>query len=275
MTLEEQYISKFNFDLGRFSQYFKFNIVSNDGYSFLPYLTFAFEYEKFIVDANFAKYDNISISFPSSIEFGSCLNGQAEEISEIFSIFSSIIDKFKFTIQQNPLFFLEYSNLNKEIKTNIAQQKTPFNISHIETIILGKDNCERNPLILELLNNNLVNTKINMLYLFSEYDLFLGYDESDTNSILYFDFIFESCIITFVDNFYKFTFKDCSYLFNFEDSIKFLNNFYIPDSVMSYLSQYNFTKNISCIKTIVAKSSSKEHFYNLEKLILDYDLKQF
>ncbi len=263
MNLEQEYIAKFNFNLGKFSKHFNFEIVHDDGFTFLPYLSFEFKYKKYNICFNFAHYDNILIDFGQSIE------SDPLEMSEIFTLFSSIIDTFKGTLNQQPLLFAEYANAVNQLQIVEADKHSKISIKDLKSLILSNNTSDRIETIKSILTSFNTHTKNNfkLLYINSDFKF------KNPDDIFYLNFEINSCKVIFEKNLYKFIFdKKNSYSFNFENAIIFLNYFYIPQEELKLLSKFDLNKkSIECL----SEDKNSDDILKIEQLLLNNQIKNF
>lgn len=262
MTLEQEYIAKFNFNLGKFSKNCHFSLVHDDGFTFLPYLCFEFKYKQYNTYFNFAYYDHILIDFNSSIE------ANPVEASEIFSLFSHIIDQFKKTIHSQPLLFTEYAAKIYHLQILSAEKYSNISIQTFNSLIL-KNNQDRYDSIKQLLNNFHVNAKNNIKLAFIDSD----FDFKKTEDITYLNFEIISCKVIFENNLYKFIFdKNNFYSFSFENALIFLTHFYISQESIKLLHKFNLKKkSIECL----SEDKNSDDILKIEQLLLNNQIQNF
>lgn len=252
MTIEQKYISKFNFNLGKFSNKFDICIINN---SFVPALSVSYhEKNKGSITIDFSVYDKIRID--------TSLYSNSDELPELLIVISNIVQQFKNVIQKEPLFFINYL---REINLNALSlcQNIPYNIFELESFLTKKNKKEPIESFLNKIKENNKSSKINLLHISS--DIL-------SNSVNYLYFEFQKIKILFENNLYHFIFDKRDYLIlDFNNSIIFLNYFLINKKSLTTLQKFNKESHIE----IIDGEINIENNININQLMLSIQMENF
>lgn len=254
MTIEQKYISKFNFNLGKFSNKFDICIINN---SFVPALSVSYhEKNKGSITIDFSVYDKIRID--------TSLYSNCDELPELLIVIANIVQQFKNVIQKEPLFFINYL---REINLNALNlcQDTPYNIFEFESFLTKKNKKEPIESFLNKIKENNKSSKINLLHISS--------DIKD-NIVIDLYFMFQPIKILFKDNLYHFIFDKRDYLIlDFNNSVIFLNYFFINKKSLSKLNKFHDQAYISIVNAVDDIHSDIN--IQIAKLMIDIQMENF
>ncbi len=258
MDLEQEYIKKLNFDCEEFSDCFTFNIVT--GYTLVPYLSFKFLYQNFSMNGELINKDKTRINLHQNNELS------AEKLKRILNIVASIIDKFQSTLDENPLFFAEYTQYIIDHNLTILNQKIDFDIFNFKSLLLNSNDRQEyiNNLLSKVIFESDSKISINLLY--------LDFERNKNLNIFDVYFKIDNAEIIFDSDLYNLNI-DCNEQqhFNFQDSIKFLNYFLIlPET-------YDLLVSNDLVDSLITTNGkiNYEEVSKIEKILLSNQIKNF
>ncbi len=258
MDLEQEYIKKLNFDCEEFSDCFTFNIIT--GYSLVPYLLLKFLYQNFSMHVELINKDKTRIHLLRDNELST------EKSKRILNIVASIIDKFQSTLDENPLFFAEYTQYIIDHNLTILNQKIDFDIFNFKSLLLNSNDRQEyiNNLLSKVIFESDSKISINLLY--------LDFEKNKNLNIFDTYFKIDNAEIIFDSNLYHFTIRNNEkHYFNLEDSIKFLNYFLILPEIYDLLVSHDLS---DCLITTNGKINNEEAS-KIEKILLSNQIKNF
>lgn len=258
MDLEQEYIKKLNLNCEEFSDCFTFNIITE--YTLVPYLSFKFLDQNFSMNGELINKDKTRIHLPRDNELST------EKLKRILNIVASIIDKFQSTLDENPLFFAEYTQYIIDHNLNIMNQHIDFDIFNFKSLLLNSN--DRQEYIHNLLSKVIFesNSKISINLLYLDFERNKNLNVFDTY------FKIDNAEIIFDSDLYHFTIDNNEqHHFNLEDSIKFLNYFLIHPAIHDLLVSHDL---VDCLIIIDGKINN-EKASKIERILLSNQIKNF
>ncbi len=250
MTLEQQYIEKFNFDCKGFSENIKFFIFKD---KFLYYI-------QVIYTSPSNPYDTISLKLFNfnQIHIESKIKEFNKDYYTIFPIMLNIINTFTDFLNKNPLILIDYQKEKeiqelKEFKENKTAQ---FNVHKLYNLLINKDTDH---------SLFLKNMKYNKQYPIKLIELYIS-------SYQYIDFYEHNFKIQYKDGIYFLFFTNkYSISLSFEQALTLLSYFSMEDKFGIFNTLGKKLKQTSILNVI-----SKNCFnLKIEQFLLNLEMQNF
>lgn len=262
MTLEEQYIQKLNFNLGKISK--KVNVsIKKEPYSLIHFVELNY------ISKSFNGFITLRLYYDETKTFIEAKLNTITEIDHlVLSTFNSIVYNFKSFLKLNPLFFYYYAR-DKQVEyfnTLNTKSKINFNLTTLYDLIVKKSYNDN----IEFLNNMLPSKSYKINFLDTSYRKTELYEYFQINSL--------SLRICFKKNAYFFTFFDkLPISLSFDNALILLSLFKINKNFKLFDIIGGNIELIGNKESIDSKESSEIEKINiyLEKLLLENTIKNF